>query len=304
MAKTNGVAERYCVTDEYGASTACARPTSEAPEERHPQRAQPADQRRRERGDDEKRERRVVERSEEVGQEEPGRAADETGPEPRGRLDPPRRDTQRRRDLTVVRQRAHRGSELRDAEEDRDHRRQDEGERDRDDLRQVHRRPPHLVDVTRRRERQEARKRPADRRPPRHHPEQDQGQSERAHHLHERIAPREGGAENHAVGKVDDPAERDADRVSQPMRPARVTHDPVGDQRPTGTDRTEREVQHAGCAVQHHQSDARKRVHAAEREPDDDERLQELPVDTEDAECEDAVQRLPRGLLIAGCITS
>ena len=68
--------------------------------------------------------------------------------------------------------------------------------------------PKIVVVVLRARQRQEAREGAAGRGAPGHQAEQDQREPERAHHLHERVAPREGGAEDHAVGKVDDPAEQ------------------------------------------------------------------------------------------------
>src|SRR6187551_1560464 len=59
----------------------------EAAEQRRPQRLEPPDQRGREGGDHEERQRRVVERGEQIGKEQAGRAAGEPGAEPRGRLD-------------------------------------------------------------------------------------------------------------------------------------------------------------------------------------------------------------------------
>ena len=134
-------------------------------------------------------------------------------------------------------------------------------------------------------------KAPPDRRHPRHDPEQDQREAERAHHLHERVAPREGGAEHHAVEEVDDPAERDADREREPFGTARVVEQVVGDQGARGPDGAEREVQHTGGPVQHDQPDAGERVHASERQADHDERLDELPVDAEHAEREHVSHR-------------
>ena len=152
--------------------------------------------------------------------------------------------------------------------------------------------------MLRARERQEAREGATGRRPPGHQPEQDQCEGERAHHLHERVAPREGGAEDHAVGKVHDPTERDARREREPLGAARVVEEVVGDQGARGSDGAEREVQHTGGPVQHDQPDARERVHAPERQADHDERLDELPVDAEHGEREHVTHRSPRGTLI------
>ena len=131
---------------------------------------------------------------------------------------------------------------------------------------------------------EEARERAAHRRHPAHDPEQDQREPERAHHLDERVAPRESGTEDHAVGKVHDPAERDADRECEPLGTPRVVEEVVGDQGARGSDGAEREVQHSGGPVQHDEADAGEGVDTAERQADDDERLEELPVDAEDAE--------------------
>ena len=83
-----------------------------------PERLQPADQRRRERGDHEEGQLPVVERREQVGEDQPGGAADDARAEPRRRLDPPYGHAERGGDLAVVGDRAHRGAESRDAEED------------------------------------------------------------------------------------------------------------------------------------------------------------------------------------------
>ena len=145
--------------------------------------------------------------------------------------------------------------------------------------------------MLRARQRQEAREGATHRRHPRHDPEQDQRQAERAHHLHERVAPREGGAEDHSVEEVDDPAERDADREREPLGAARVVDQPVRDQGTRGPDGAEREVQHTGGPVQHDQPDAGERIHASERQADHDERLDELPLDAEHAEREHVSHR-------------
>ena len=94
-------------------------PDREPAGQRRPERSQPADQRRGERGDDEERQRGVVERGEQVGEQQAGRAADEPGAEPRRRLDAAHGHAERRGDLTVVRKRPHRRAELRDAQEER-----------------------------------------------------------------------------------------------------------------------------------------------------------------------------------------
>ena len=125
--------------------------------------------------------------------------------------------------------------------------------------------------------------------PPGHEPEQDQGEPERPHHLDERVTRREGGAEEQPVGEVDDPAERDAGDVREPMRPARVVDHPVGDQGARGADRPEREVQDAGRLVEHDDADAGERVHAPEREAQHDVGLEELPVDAEHGKGDDAI---------------
>ena len=135
----------------------------------------------------------------------------------------------------------------------------------------------------------------ADRSPPRHQTEQDQGEAQRAHHLDERVATRECGAEDHPVGEVDDPAERDADRVGEPVGPARVIDEVVGDQGARGPDGAEREVQHPGRAVEHDQPDAGERIDASERETEDDEGLDELEVHAEDADGEETGHRKPPG---------
>ena len=126
-----------------------------------------------------------------------------------------------------------------------------------------------------------AHERPARRGAPRHHPEQDQREAERPHHLDERVASREGGAEHHAVDDVDDRAEHDAGQVRDPVRPARVVDEVVGDQGARGADGAEREVQHSGGLVEHDHSHAGERIHASQREPEDDVRLEEHPVHAE-----------------------
>ncbi len=176
-----------------------------------------------------------------------------------------------------------------DADAGRDHERQGE----RDDLRQADPRAPDLVDVLRAREGQQTGERAADRRPPGHQPEQDERESERSHHLHERVAACEGGAEEHPVGEVDDPAREHTDREGEPVGPAGVSHDVVRDQGAGGTDGAEGDVQHAGRPVQHDEADARERVHAPERQPDHDEGLEELPVHAEHARARRLVMWCP-----------
>ena len=141
----------------YGVSTDCARPTARPPNIVAQSELQPADQRRRERRDDEERQGRVVERGEQVGEDEPCGAAGEPGAEPGRGLDAAHRHAERGGDLAVVRERPHRGAELRHAEEDADGGRDHEREPDRDDLRQADARLEDLVAVLRARQRQEAR---------------------------------------------------------------------------------------------------------------------------------------------------
>ena len=80
IASTNGAAERYAEIDGVRAEHRLDEADREPAEQRHPERAQPADQRRRKRGDDEERQGRVVERREQVGEHSP--AAPQASPEP------------------------------------------------------------------------------------------------------------------------------------------------------------------------------------------------------------------------------
>src|SRR6188472_2962380 len=121
----------------------------EAAEQRRPERLEPTDQRGRERGDHEERQRRVVERREQVREEQAGSAAREPGAEPRGRLDAAYRHAQRCSDLPVVGERPHRRAELRDAQEDAGGGGDREGEHDRDELRQARRGAEDVVAVLR-----------------------------------------------------------------------------------------------------------------------------------------------------------
>ena len=109
----------------------------EPAEHRHPERPQPADQRRRERRDDEERQGRVVERGEQVGEHEARRTAGEPRAEPGSGLDATHRDAEHGGDLAIVRERTHRGAELRHAQEDADGGREHDRETQRDDLRQA-----------------------------------------------------------------------------------------------------------------------------------------------------------------------
>jgi hypothetical protein len=138
---------------------------------------------------------------------------------------------------------------------------------------------------------QEAGERSADRSAPVHDPEQDQRQAERAHHLDERVAAGESGADHHPVQEVDHAAREHADRESEPVRAARVHDQVVGDQGSGRADCAECEVEHPGRPVEHDQADPRERVHAPEGQPGHDEGLQELPVHPEDAESEEAGHR-------------
>jgi hypothetical protein len=125
--------------------------------------------------------------------------------------------------------------------------------------------------------------------PPGHQAQQDQGEPERAHHLDQRVARREGGAENHSVEQVHGPAERDAHDVREPVGTARVIEEVVGDQGTRRTDCAERDVQHARRLVEHHEADAGERVGTAERQPEHDVQLQERPVHAEHRERHDAM---------------
>ena len=170
---------------------------------------------------------------------------------------------------------------------DREHDREDE----RDHLRQVDDGAEELEALLGRREREHPVERAAGRRPPCHQPEQDQRERERAHHLDERVARRERGAEHHSVEEGDGPAERDAGEEREPVRPARVVDHPVRDQGARGADGAEGEIEHPGGLIEHDDPDARQRVRTAERQAEHDVRLEELPIDAEHRERDDAIHR-------------
>ena len=103
IAIANGATRRYGASEKYGFSTACAIPIDKPAEERPPERVEPSDQRRSEREGDEEGQRRVVERLQEVGEQQARRAAHEPGAEPCRRFDAADGHPERGADLAIVR---------------------------------------------------------------------------------------------------------------------------------------------------------------------------------------------------------
>ncbi len=79
---------------------------------------------------------------------------------------------------------------------------------------------------------------------------------------------------------------------------------PPGDERPRAADGAEGKVDDARRPVEDDEADARERVHAPEREAEHEVRLEELPVDAEDGEAEQAMHGGSSAPVSRGLISS